>query len=139
GDRYLCKHDGGGLARYDIVADEARVVRDLFGWVGLEGLSLGEVVQRLTAHGVPTRTGRPRWDRATVRGILLNPAYYGEAHYGKTRLEERSADERPARGRPAVPRREKVARPTPSAEHEVIPVPALISQDLFLAVAERLE
>jgi site-specific DNA recombinase len=139
GYRYVCKHDGGGLARYDIVPEEARVVRDLFSWVGLEGLSLGEVVQRLTAHAVPTRTGRPRWDRATVRGILLNPAYYGEAHYGKTRLVERPAGRRPGRGRPAMPQREKVQRPTPPAEHAVILVPALVSQELFRAVGERLE
>ncbi len=137
--RYVSKHDSGGLARYDIVPEEARVVRDLFAWVGLEGLSLGAAVQRLTAQGVPTRTGRPRWDRATLRGILLNPAYYGEAHYGKTRMEARSADRRPGRGQPALPRRDQVPRPTPPAEHAVIAVPALISQDLFQAAAERLE
>jgi site-specific DNA recombinase len=138
GYRYVGKHDGGGLARYDLVPEEARVVRDLFAWVGLEGLSLADVVRRLTAQGVPTRTGRPRWDRATVRGILRNPAYYGAARYGKTRLEARPAGGRPGRGRPAVPRRDKVARPTPPAEQAVIAVPALVSRELFEAAAARL-
>ena|SRR5712691_1877457 len=138
GYHYVCKHDGGGQARYDVVPEEARVVRELFAWVGLEGLSLGAVVQRLTTQGVPTHKGRPRWDRATVRGILRNPAYYGAAHYGKTRLEPRPASRRAARGRPALPRHDQVARPTPAAEHAVIPVPALVSQELFDAVAGRL-
>jgi site-specific DNA recombinase len=139
GYRYVCKHDGDGLARYDLVPEEARVVRSLFAWVALEGLSLGDVVRRLTAQGVPTRTGRPRWDPATVRGILRNPAYYGAAHYGKTRLEARPAGRRASRGRPALPRREKVPRPAPLAEQAVIAVPALIDRDLFEAAAERLE
>ena len=34
GYRYVDKHLGGGQARYDIVADEARVVRQVFAWVG---------------------------------------------------------------------------------------------------------
>ena len=139
GYRYVTKHAGDGAARYDIVPEEARIVRDLFRWVALEGLSLKGVTRRLAEHGVPTRTGRPRWDVATVRGILLNPAYYGEAHWGKTRMEERPSTHRPRRGRPEVPRQEKVARPTPPEIHEIIPVPAVIDRDLFAAVGERLQ
>jgi site-specific DNA recombinase len=139
GYRYVPKHQGDGEARYDVMPEEARVVRELFHWVGVEGLSLADVVQRLTEQDVPTRTGQSRWDRATVRGILLNPAYYGLARFGKTRLQARPPGRRAARGRPRVPRQEKVARPAPLAEQEAIPVPSLISQELFVAVAERLE
>jgi site-specific DNA recombinase len=121
------------------VLDEARVVRNLFRWVGLEGLSPSAVARRLTAEKVPTRMGRPYWSRSTVRGFLLNPAYCGEAHWGKTRLEMRSPEWRPRRGQADVPRREKVSRPTAPEEQERIEVPALISQELFQAVAERLE
>ncbi len=139
GYRYLTKHDGNGEARYEIVPEEAKVVRELFRWVGVEGASLGEATRRLEAQNIPTRTGLPRWDRATLRGILLNPAYYGEAHWGKTRLEERTSNHRPSRGQPDVPRQAKVARPMPATEHELIPVPGLISKDLFTAAADRLE
>lgn len=138
GYRYVSKRDGDGEARYDVVLEEARLVRDLFRWVGLEGLSLAAVVRRLAEQRVPTRTGLARWDVATVRGILLNPAYYGEAHWGKTRQEERPAIYRPSRGQPEVPRRAKVARATAVHEQEHIPVPALIGKDLFDAVGERL-
>jgi len=139
GYRYVSKSDGDGTARYDVVLDEARVVRELFRWVGLEGLTLGAAARRLTEQQVPTRTAAPRWQRTTLRRILLNPAYYGEAHWGKTRVEERPAEHRPRRGEPPTPRREKVSRPTAPGEQEIIPVPALISRELFEATAERLE
>ena len=38
-----------------------------------------------------------------------------------------------------MPRRAKVSRPTSVDEQEVIPVPALVSQELFDAVAEKLD
>jgi site-specific DNA recombinase len=138
GYRYVPKHQGDGAARYDLVFDEVRVVRDLFRWIGLEGLTLGMAAQRLTSQHVPTRTGAARWNRNTLRGILLNPAYYGEAHWGKTRVQERSSNPRARRGQPQTPRREKVSRPTLPSEQEIIRVPALIGRDLFDAVAERL-
>src|SRR5262249_41068191 len=66
GYHYLPKADGGGQARYEIVLDEARVVRQLFRWVGQDRLSIGEVCRRLTAAGERTRTGKTGWDRSTV-------------------------------------------------------------------------
>src|ERR1043166_5849900 len=34
GYHYIAKHEGGGQARYEIVPEEARVVRQIFDWVG---------------------------------------------------------------------------------------------------------
>src|SRR5712664_2705661 len=69
GYRYVRKHAGGGQARYEIVPDEARVVRQVFAWVGRERLSIGAVCRRLTAAGEVTRTGKPVWDRSMVWGM----------------------------------------------------------------------
>ena len=77
GYRYVDKHTGGGQARYEIVPDEARVVRQVFAWVGHDRLSIGEVCRRLTHAGEVTRTGKTVWDRSVVWGILKNPAYRG--------------------------------------------------------------
>jgi len=74
GYRYLNKHHGGGQARYEIVADEARVVRQVFLWVGRDRLSIGEVCRRLMQSGERTRTGRTVWDRSVVWEMLKNPA-----------------------------------------------------------------
>ena len=84
GYRYIGKHEGGGEARYQVVAEEARVVRKIFEWVGQERCSIGEVCRRLQRDGVPTRTGKSAWDRSVVWAILKNPAYKGTAAFGKT-------------------------------------------------------
>src|SRR6059036_400229 len=61
--------------RYEIIPDEARVVRQVFAWVGRDHLTIGEVCRRLTQAGEVTRTEKVVWDRSVVWGILKNPAY----------------------------------------------------------------
>src|SRR5258708_8822649 len=56
GYRYVGKHEGGGEARDQVVAEEARVVRKIFEWVGPERCSIGEVCRPLRGDVVPTRT-----------------------------------------------------------------------------------
>jgi site-specific DNA recombinase len=139
GYRYVTRREGHGEARYEVVPEEARVIGELFRWVGVEGLSLHAAARRLAERGIPTRTGRPYWNAGTLRGMLINPAYQGEAHFGKWRSEPRRAERQRRRGQADVPRQPKAVRPTPVSEHEIISVPALVNKELFAAVAERLE
>jgi len=139
GYRYVSKQQGDGEARWDVVPEEAKIVKEMFNWVSVEGLSLAGVVRRLGERCVATRTGKPCWDTATIRGMLLNPGYTGAARYGKTRLAPRKSPTRSKRGDPAVPRREKVAKPTPPEEHEVISVPAIVSPEVFEQVRRQLD
>jgi site-specific DNA recombinase len=137
GYRYVRKAEGGGEARYDVVLEEARVVRQAFLWVGQDRLSLREVGRRLERHGVPTRTGKRHWDAATLLVLLKNTAYIGEAHYGKTRVVPRRPQLRPRRHQPDAPRRPySVSRE--QTQPIAVPVPALVSADLFAQVAEQL-
>src|SRR6478735_1157364 len=139
GYRYVDKHEGGGAARYQILAEEARVVRKVFEWVGQERCSIGEVCRRLRREGIPTRTGKPAWDRATVWLILKNPAYKGTAAFGKTRSGEFKPQRlRPQRGRPEQPRRPISRVDTPAGDQILIEVPGLVSEDLFGAVQAQL-
>jgi site-specific DNA recombinase len=78
------KDDGVGEARFVLVPEEARVVQQIFSWVGRDRCSIGEVRRRLEAAQERTRTGKTVWDRATIWGILKNPAYKGTAAFGKT-------------------------------------------------------
>src|SRR6516225_1759777 len=140
GYRYVGKHEGGGEARYQVVAEEARVVRKIFEWVGQERCSIGEVCRRLRRDGIPTRTGKPAWDRATVWLILKNPAYRGKAAFGKTRAGEYKPQRlRPQRGRPQQPRRPVTTVETSQEDQIFIDVPALVSEELFEAVQAQLE
>jgi len=105
GYRYVRKADGGGQARYEIVFDEARVVRQVFTWVGQERRSINAVCRRLQEAGERTRSGKTSWDRTTVWDMLKNPAYQGEAAFGKTRVGSLQPRLRAQRGRPLQPRR----------------------------------
>jgi hypothetical protein len=44
------------------------------------------LAKRLTDLHVATPTGKPRWNAASVRGILRNPAYAGRAQTNRTRV-----------------------------------------------------
>jgi site-specific DNA recombinase len=79
GYHYVSKWESAGEARFEIVLEEARVVRQIFEWVGRDRYSIGEVQRRLNAAKEQTRTGKTVWDRATIWGILKNPAYKGAA------------------------------------------------------------
>jgi site-specific DNA recombinase len=140
GYRYIGKHEGDGEARYQVVAEEARVVRTIFEWVGQQRCSIGEVCRRLQRDGIPTRTGKSAWDRSVVWLILKNPAYKGTAAFGKTRSGALKPQRlRPQRGRPEQPRR-PVSRVDTSLEDQIfIGVPGLVSEDLFEVVQAQLE
>jgi site-specific DNA recombinase len=140
GYRYIGKHEGGGAARYQVMADEARVVRKIFEWFGQERCSIGEVCRRLRRDGISTRTGKSAWDRSVVWLILKNPAYKGTAAFGKTRSGDLKPQRlRPQRGRPEQPRR-PVSRVDSSSEGQIfINVPGLVSEELFGAVQAQLQ
>ena len=57
GYRYVGRHAGGGTARFEIVEDEARVVRQLFTWIGIERISLREAGRRLRSWAAPLAPG----------------------------------------------------------------------------------
>jgi len=139
GYRYISKQEGGGQARYEIYLEEARVVRQIFGWVGVERLSIGEVARRLNESPVRTRTGKANWDRTTVWGMLKNPAYKGAAAYGKTRVGPLRPRLREQRGHPLQPHRAVSTCDVPQVEWIDVPVPALVDEALFEAVQAQLQ
>ena len=138
GYRYVGKRDGGGVARYEILEDEARIVRRIFAWIGRERVSIGETCRRLQQEGIRTRSGKPAWDRSTVWGILRNPAYAGTAAFGKTRIGPMPARLRPVRGGSEQPRRAHGVYDVAPGEWISVPVPPLVEEALFEAAREQL-
>jgi site-specific DNA recombinase len=137
GYRYISKHAGGGQAAYQVVYEEAQVVKQIFEWVGRDRLSLREAGRRLREKGIVSAKGKS-WHVFCVRKLLTNPAYKGEAIFGRSRVGERRARLRPARGQPEHPRSNTSRYLSPVDEQIVIPVPAIVSAELFDAVAEQL-
>ena len=124
------KAEGGGEARFDVVLEEARVVQQVFRWVAQERLSVRAVCDRLQRQGIPTRTGKRRWDSSAIAFLLRNTTHIGEAQYGKTRVVARRPQMRPRRHQPEVPRR-PYSMSKGQTPPLVIAVPALVSAELF--------
>ena len=83
GYRYVRKTPECG-ARYEVVPHEAALVTEMFRRYADDGAAIADLRRWLTDQGVPTRTGKERWDRSVIWGMLRNPAYAGTAVFGKT-------------------------------------------------------
>lgn len=115
---------------------EAAVVQQIFAWYTdpEQRLSLYAIAKQLSEAGLPTPTGQPRWNVASVRGILKNPAYTGTAYANRTR--DVPARQRKSALLPIGPGLSQ--RPTPKEVWIPIPVPAIIEQDMFDQAQARL-
>lgn len=140
GYRYVRRSDTAD-ARYEIVEQQAAVVRDLFERYTAGGCSIGDLARGLGERGVPTATGKAVWDRSTVWAILRNPAYKGEAALYKTRVDGAA---RPKRNRThrvgagtAPQRGGRIDRP--ARDWVTILVPPIITPETFELAAARLE
>ena len=138
GYRYVRKTPESG-AFYEVVPHEAVLVAEMFRRYADEGAAIADLRRWLTDQAVRTRTGKERWDRSVIWGMLRNPAYAGAAVFGKTQvIHEPPGLNRTARltGR-TVPRPVKtVDRPREEWTH--IPVPALVDEETFARVQQRL-
>ena len=69
--------------------DQSKYVEMMFNWFVNDRMSSGEIAKQLTAMHVPTRTGKPEWNRATVKDILQNNLYTGKIRwYRRKRSKE---------------------------------------------------
>ncbi len=111
------------------------VVRQIFTWYteSEPPLTLYKIARRLTQTNILTPTGRQRWNVATIRGILRNPAYagtaYGDRSHSQPAQTRRSAL-KPISSRPS-------SRPAPPEDWIGVGVPAIITQEMFAAAQER--
>ena len=138
GYRYVRKNDTSA-AFYEVIEAEAKVVRMVFEIYTQQGLSINAIARLLNERQIATRTGKGRWERSTVWGMLRNPAYRGTACYGKTEQRPRQRVTRPLRQRKALPSRDVGGHERPRAEWIEVPVPTLVSDEMFALAQEQLE
>jgi site-specific DNA recombinase len=115
--------------------DTAVLVAQLFDWYLEPQATVYRLAKRLTDLGVATPTGKPRWNAASVRGILRNPAYAGRAQTNRTRVV-------PARRRksallPVGPGDSHA--PRPQEDWIAVAVPAIVSEETFARVQAKLD
>ena len=122
-------------ARVRLEPAEAALAAELFAWYLEPQATLSQLAKRLTDLGVPTPMGKPRWNVASVRGILRNPTYTGRAATNRTRVV-------PARTRksamlPVGPGDSHA--PRPSQDWIMVPVPAVVTEETFAQVQAKLD
>jgi len=138
GYRYMKKSETSD-AYYEVIDQEAEVVRDIYRLYTEEKLSIAATVRWLNEHDVPTRKGISLWERTTIWAMLRNPAYKGTACFGKTERKEREKVTRPLRRKGGYSPRCSAHRERPRKEWIEIPVPALVTEDTFALAQEQLK
>lgn len=139
GYRYVSRTEGGGVARFEVVEEEAQIVRLVFAWIGLNRVSLREVCRRLRQAGYQTRGRATNWYASTIRGMLDNPAYIGRAAFGRARFLPPRPRPRPIRGHLKPSPRATTRVLMPREEWIEIPVPSIVDPAVFDAAQAQLE
>jgi site-specific DNA recombinase len=76
---------------YELIEEEAELVKQIFEWYVLRRLSMSEIARKMSELGIPTRgskSGTKRkqnkdvWGNSTIWVMLKNSMYYGEYHWG---------------------------------------------------------
>ncbi len=107
------------LGRYLVREEEAVWVRQIFERFS-EGSSLRQVQTWLTTEGPPSPRAGTQWHFSTVRRILCNPIYKGEATFG--RLQRLTDESRLEQGL-----KKHYMRETPLSARVTIAAPAIVS------------
>ena len=66
-----------------IVEDEAKIVRQIYGMF-LDGKTPSGIAARLSRQGIPSPASKEKWQSSTVKSILTNEKYKGDALLQKT-------------------------------------------------------
>jgi site-specific DNA recombinase len=112
-------------ARLEVFEPEAEVVRRIFDDYVAGGHSMRRICWRLHEAGILSPTGRRVWTHPVITKVLHSTTYVGTLYANRYEYTPRSAGGR---------RRKRLRPPT---EWITIPVPAIVTQDVFDA-AQRI-
>lgn len=118
----------------EINEEEAKIVRQIFVWIGQERVSIREVIRRLKDRSIRTRSGKKVWRPIVIWKMLRNPAYKGQAAFGKLKRVEGTSRKK------SKQRVKNVSIHYTDEESWIyIPVPKIIEEGLFNKVQKQLD
>ncbi len=80
---YNIVKDENGLQRFEIIEEEAEVIRKIFAWT-LAGDGTHTIARRLEQMGLKTKRYKNGWTNTVILRILRNEKYVGDLAQGKT-------------------------------------------------------
>ncbi len=83
GYRHFLGYRKGKDGRPEVVPEEAKIVRDIYRMF-LDGMTIRNIAKELTERGIKTPGGKDVWSVSTIRSILSNEKYKGDALLQKT-------------------------------------------------------
>lgn len=113
--------------------EESKVVRMIFEWIGIECVSIKEVIRRLYDLGItPKKQKRDTWTNGPIHRMLKNETYIGQHHYYKSESvitkNPTAKTQKKYQNRHSM----KGSRKTrPREEWLVVEVPRIINDELF--------
>lgn len=114
----------------EVVEEEAKYVKLIFKWFAEDKLTVGEIARRLTAMGVPTRTGKSKeWNKATIYDIIKNDSYRGKIRWQHRRVVKEFEEGQIVKNTKRLNRDECILV---DGSHEI-----LIDDDLFFKAQEQ--
>lgn len=139
GYRYIRKNKENGIPHgsYEVIEDEARVVRMIFQWIADDGLTIRGVVRKLMELGIkPRKSTRGVWATSTLNHLLRNRSYMGEAQWGKSYAV---APTNPLKEEKYKKNKKSSRRARPREEWINVKVPEMIDENLFNRTKEKLQ
>ncbi|OAL98698.1 MAG: recombinase [Wolbachia endosymbiont of Dactylopius coccus] len=128
------KHADREKTKFEINEEEAKIVKQLFMWIGQERISIREAIRRLKDMSIRTRTGKKVWRTIVIWKILRNTAHVGRAAFGKLKRVERISRKKSKQKVKNV----SVYR-TDEKSWIYIPVPKIVDEGLFNKVQKQLD
>lgn len=80
--------------------EEAPIVEKIFRWKVENKMTPGEIARKLTLLGIPTYSGEPEWNLATIKTILTNPTYCGKVKWNDRMVIKSMVDGKLVKSRP---------------------------------------
>ena len=81
--RKCCGYEASADGELVINEKEAEVIRWIFAQYA-EGESLGKIADSLARQGIPSPSGKPKWNREAIDRLLTNEKYTGRVLLQKT-------------------------------------------------------
>lgn len=110
-------------SHYALHPDQAPIVREIYERIGRNGESLYQVCDDLTVRGLPTAGGAAAWSNGNVSKLLRNPVYKGEYAANRFRNVKEWNEH--------TQRMVRLVYERPQEEWIIIPVPAIVSAELW--------